>query len=223
MQPYASLENQTHPEILHHPWNIIPHVGYKPKGFQLQSMSVWREAREGCWLLLAAAVASSLTDEQFLWSSLCEHKQPHKQTGHVTGKKTHCGHFYPMRTRWEICSCETQILSNAVFWSLITWRGSLAGTHSWVRLTIYTTITCLLVCYLHDADGFPGQVEAGVQQEGEGEGESFVPAGRKHKGAALRTSLTEGITQQRPPLDYKLWMLQWRSITVLGGRWQALI
>lgn len=49
---------------------------YKPKGFQLQSISVWRDGREGWWLplLLEAMVANSLTDEQFLWSSLCQYK-----------------------------------------------------------------------------------------------------------------------------------------------------
>lgn len=43
------------------------------------------------------------------------------------------------------------------------------------------------VCYLDDADWFPGQVEAGVEQEGEDEGERSVPAERKHKRAAMRT------------------------------------
>jgi len=36
--------------------------------------------------------------------------------------------------------------------------------------------------YLDDADGFPGEVEAGVKQEGEQESESSVPAERKHTG-----------------------------------------
>lgn len=42
------------------------------------------------------------------------------------------------------------------------------------------------VCYLDNADWFPGQVEAGVEQEGEDEGERSVPAQRKHKRAAMR-------------------------------------
>lgn len=45
----------------------------------------------------------------------------------------------------------------------------------------------MTVCYLDDANGFPGEVEAGVEQEGKGEGESSVPAERKHKRAELRT------------------------------------
>lgn len=41
------------------------------------------------------------------------------------------------------------------------------------------------MCYLDDANGFPWEVEAGVEQEGEDERESSVPAERKHKRAAL--------------------------------------
>lgn len=43
--------------------------------------------------------------------------------------------------------------------------------------------------YLDDADGLPGEVEAGVEQEGEDEGESSVPARRGHERAALRARL----------------------------------
>lgn len=53
------------------------------------------------------------------------------------------------------------------------------------------------VCYLDDADWFPGQVEAGVEQEGEDEGERSVPAERKHKRAAMRTERRQGETLNR--------------------------
>ena len=49
---------------------------------------------------------------------------------------------------------------------------------------------CLLllcVCYLDDTDGLPGQVEAGVEQEGEDKGKRSVPAHTTHKGAVLST------------------------------------
>lgn len=46
-------------------------------------------------------------------------------------------------------------------------------------------IITMSVCYLDNANGFPGEVEAGVEQEGEDEGESSVPAERRHKRAAL--------------------------------------
>ncbi|KAG7239124.1 hypothetical protein INR49_030004 [Caranx melampygus] len=82
-------------------------TGYKPKGFQLQSISVGRVCGEACWmlllLLLRDMVTSSLAEEQFLWSSLCQHK-------------------------------------------------------------------AMIICYLDNANGFPGEVEAGVEQEGEEEG-----------------------------------------------------
>lgn len=45
--------------------------------------------------------------------------------------------------------------------------------------------------YLDDADGLPGEVEAGVEQEGEDEGERSVPAQRKHKGVALRLQASQ--------------------------------
>ena len=40
--------------------------------------------------------------------------------------------------------------------------------------------------YLDDADWLPGEVEAGVEQEGEDEGEGSVPAHRGPQGAAVR-------------------------------------
>lgn len=43
------------------------------------------------------------------------------------------------------------------------------------------------ISYLDDTNWFPGQVETGVEQEGQDEGESSVPAGRAHRKAALRT------------------------------------
>lgn len=53
---------------------------YKPKGFQLQSTSAWGDGSEGSWLPpLEAAVATSLTEEQFLWSSLCQYKAGNKK------------------------------------------------------------------------------------------------------------------------------------------------
>lgn len=48
-------------------------------------------------------------------------------------------------------------------------------------------ITRVIICYLDNANGFPGEVEAGVEEEGEEEGKSFVPAEWKHKREALRT------------------------------------
>ncbi|TNN48394.1 hypothetical protein EYF80_041380 [Liparis tanakae] len=44
--------------------------GYAPKGFQLQSVGVCSGGGEGCRLLLEVMVEASLTEEQFLWSSL---------------------------------------------------------------------------------------------------------------------------------------------------------
>lgn len=50
-------------------------------------------------------------------------------------------------------------------------------------------MTCahiLNVCiYLYNTDGLPGQVEAGVEQEGEDKGECSVPTHRRHKGTVL--------------------------------------
>lgn len=46
------------------------------------------------------------------------------------------------------------------------------------------------ICYLDYADRFPGEVKAGVEQEGEDEGESSVPAEGRHKRAALRPEQT---------------------------------
>ncbi len=43
-------------------------------------------------------------------------------------------------------------------------------------MNVFSTVS---TCYLDDADGFPGEVEAGVEQEGEDECESSVPAERK--------------------------------------------
>lgn len=58
------------------------------------------------------------------------------------------------------------------------------------------------VCYLDNANGFPGEVEAGVEQEGEDEGESSVPAERRHKRAALRAEGPETRDQRPPPLNH---------------------
>lgn len=49
------------------------------------------------------------------------------------------------------------------------------------------------VRYLHDADGLPREVEAGVEQEGEDEGESPVPAQRRQQRAVLRADTGEQV------------------------------
>lgn len=54
-------------------------------------------------------------------------------------------------------------------------------------------------CYLDNADGFPGEVEAGIEQEGEDEGESSVPAERKHKREALRARVRDQTTNPNAP------------------------
>lgn len=53
--------------------------------------------------------------------------------------------------------------------------------------------------YLHDADGLPGEVEAGVEQEGEDEGESPVPAQRRQQRAVLRADTGDSGGNRRHP------------------------
>lgn len=67
------------------------------------------------------------------------------------------------------------------------------------------------VCYLDNANGFPGQVEAGVEQEGEAEGESSVPAETRHKRAALRT--------ERPENKSKQTLNLWTETSMFRLRW----
>lgn len=51
---------------------------------------------------------------------------------------------------------------------------------------IHVLLHTLYVCtYLYNTDGLPGQVEAGVEQEGEDKGECSVPTHRRHKGTVL--------------------------------------
>lgn len=47
-------------------------------------------------------------------------------------------------------------------------------------------IITMSICYLDDANGFPGEVEAGIEQEGEDKCESSVPADRKQKMEAMK-------------------------------------
>lgn len=50
-------------------------------------------------------------------------------------------------------------------------------------------ITRVIICYLDNANGFPGEVEAGVEEEGEEEGKSFVPV-EIQEGSTENTPLT---------------------------------
>lgn len=58
------------------------------------------------------------------------------------------------------------------------------GTQLEVR-SHFTLLSVEHVRYLDDADGLPGEMKAGVEEECEHEGECSVPAQRRHKRATL--------------------------------------
>ena len=80
--------------------------------------------------------------------------------------------------------------------SVLDWGLSLSG-----KLGVSVEECCILqqpVCYLDDANGFPGEVEAGIEQKGEDKGEGSVPADRKHKRKVMRIEVQQ---IQPPPIN----------------------
>lgn len=82
-----------------------------------------------------------------------------------------------------------------------------------ISVSVCKWLSWLCVCvggYLYNADGFPGQVEAGVEQEREGEREGSVPAHTQ----------THTHTSKKDVNIYIVFCLEWRKHTDgLKGEW----
>lgn len=61
---------------------------------------------------------------------------------------------------------------------------SMSSSTSLMEVLSYAGLI-MIVFYLDDANRFPGEMEAGIEQEGEDEGERSVPAERRHKEASM--------------------------------------